>query len=190
MPKVTILSGHGTGHEYPISEEAVLGRQSDNAVPLQDTKVSRHHTRIFYKDGLYYIEDLGSRNGTLVNGESVKMQTIASEDRIQIGETLLLFTHDKPLSKDDAQDEEDSSTSPPEGKMLTLEEISIAVTTKAPEKRKTSFSPEKTRKQRNCLPPASSFSNAVYKMLVTFVMLLFLGSIMLVAKWLTLKILS
>jgi len=91
MPKIIILNGVGQGLEYRIKDEAILGRQTSNSIPIQDSKASRQHTRIFLKNGLYYIEDLKSRNGTLVNNQLITNIQLFDGDEIQIGETKLVF---------------------------------------------------------------------------------------------------
>ena len=94
MAKITILSGPKKDKVYTVDQEAILGRSSDNVVPIHDTKTSRHHSRIFQEDNMYFIEDLGSRNGTIVNGKNITRQYLVSGDRIKIGNTLLVFVED------------------------------------------------------------------------------------------------
>ena len=56
-----------------------------------DTFVSQVHARAFDRDGTLWVEDLGSRNGTFVNGEQVHepTQVCARATRVQVGETVL-----------------------------------------------------------------------------------------------------
>jgi phosphoserine phosphatase RsbU/P len=63
----------------------VIGRQSDCDLVLRDNRVSRQHARIVEDNGGWYIEDLGSRHGINVNGDSVKRQLLKSSDRIDFG---------------------------------------------------------------------------------------------------------
>ncbi len=75
-----------------------LGRQPRSALPGifdDDELVSRSHARIFSRDGRYVIADLGSRNGTFVNGRAVDQAALDSGDVIGIGRALLLF-HESP----------------------------------------------------------------------------------------------
>lgn len=94
MPKLVILSGAGKGLEYDIEKDAVLGRQGDNCIPIPDPKVSRQHTRIFCRNNSYYIEDLGSCNGTTVNAKNITCQPLVFGDRIAIGDTMIVFWND------------------------------------------------------------------------------------------------
>ncbi len=52
--------------------EYILGRYPSNDIVLPDPYVSRRHARVFFKDGEWYIEDLDSTNGTIVNNEDIK----------------------------------------------------------------------------------------------------------------------
>lgn len=69
-----------------------IGRSPECQVPLTDPYASSYHARIFFQDGGIFIEDLGSTNGTFVNGIRVS-DPLALEDgaQIQIGQTTLEF---------------------------------------------------------------------------------------------------
>ena len=79
------------GTAYAVYDEATLGRGGGCTVPLGfDTFVSQVHARAFDRDGTLWIEDLGSRNGTFVNGEQVHEPTrVTKGARVQVGETVL-----------------------------------------------------------------------------------------------------
>lgn len=62
-----------------------LGRARSNSIVLDDMLVSRHHARISADDQGLIIEDLGSRNGTFVNGRRVQTTRLHEGDRIGIG---------------------------------------------------------------------------------------------------------
>lgn len=62
-----------------------FGRSPENTVQLLDPGASTHHCRIFLKRGVYYLEDLGSRNGTFVNGQRISKIKLSDGDRVQIG---------------------------------------------------------------------------------------------------------
>lgn len=77
-----------------------IGRSENNTIVLNDHKVSRHHAMLQFSDtGLYYITDLGSSNGTLVNGMRITVPAILSPgDQITIGGYELLFQQEsEPL---------------------------------------------------------------------------------------------
>lgn len=66
-------------------ERATIGRSPENTIQLLDPGVSTRHCQIFVKRGEYVLADLGSRNGTFVNGQRVSKIRLADGDRIQIG---------------------------------------------------------------------------------------------------------
>lgn len=68
-----------------------IGRESDNRFVIPDSSVSRHHARIRRVVNDFVIEDLGSSNGTYVDGVPIIYCTLRSGDEIQIGGSLLFF---------------------------------------------------------------------------------------------------
>lgn len=85
------ISGKYQGGEYPLAEgqEIVVGRSSELDMVLVEEMVSRKHARIALSDGVISIEDLGSTNGTFVNGEKVDHGTLKEGDRVLIGTNIL-----------------------------------------------------------------------------------------------------
>lgn len=78
--------------ELPTQGEVVIGRASDAAIRLDDTSASRHHARVDISDGEAWIVDLGSRNGTRVNGESVaEPRALLSGDVLTLCSATLIF---------------------------------------------------------------------------------------------------
>ena len=73
-------------------EEIFIGRDhKQNDIVILDNSVSRRHARVFFRDGACGIEDLESRNQTLVNGAPIEEQLLAEGDRIQIGSVAFLY---------------------------------------------------------------------------------------------------
>jgi serine phosphatase RsbU (regulator of sigma subunit) len=71
-------------------DSLIIGRMGAADVALADASVSRRHARLFFQDGRWLVEDLGSRNGTLLNGKPVKgALPLNPGDRIRIGDTVL-----------------------------------------------------------------------------------------------------
>jgi hypothetical protein len=68
-----------------------IGRASDNDVILDDPMVSRHHCQLKLQHGAYSFTDLGSRNGSTVNGEAVSQVALGPGDLIRIGDTEIEF---------------------------------------------------------------------------------------------------
>jgi len=75
----------------PLREGLRLGRHEGNDLVLNDRQVSRHHLQISMRDQGFLLEDLGSRHGTLINGEKVERRRLSDGDSIQIGNVLLTF---------------------------------------------------------------------------------------------------
>jgi hypothetical protein len=72
------------------SQSMVLGRAPECELPLEDTFVSQQHARIFAKDGHWYVEDLGSTNGTSVNDQRLGAPArVQPGDRISLGTTVV-----------------------------------------------------------------------------------------------------
>jgi len=82
-----LQQGAGMGQRWPLDQQGALtiGRGEDCDVILRDRHVSRYHARISWVDGCYSVEDLGSKNGTHVNGrELTAPQVLEDGDEIQI----------------------------------------------------------------------------------------------------------
>jgi hypothetical protein len=90
-----VLSGIAQGDVFDLespsnSFEMIIGRSNEATVVIQDSSVSSRHARIFSLDGVYYIEDLNSTNGTVVDGHRISSVTkLKSLSRIQIGKNVL-----------------------------------------------------------------------------------------------------
>jgi len=73
-----------------LKEEAQIGRGDRCAIRLQDTYVSQVHARLYPKDGAWYVEDLGSTNGTLLNDRRVQQPVeVHAGDVVKVGKTVL-----------------------------------------------------------------------------------------------------
>jgi adenylate cyclase len=81
---------YGTKNFLSTARSVVIGRQKAELDLTPDLQVSQLHARITQEDGVWWIEDLGSLNGTLVNGSEIEKQTrMTASDRVTIGETTL-----------------------------------------------------------------------------------------------------
>jgi pSer/pThr/pTyr-binding forkhead associated (FHA) protein len=78
------------GETFALTDELTVGRGGGCGIVLADDSfVSTVHARVFRRDGAVYIEDLGSRNGTLLNGEPLVHATqLRRGDHVQFGQTV------------------------------------------------------------------------------------------------------
>jgi len=77
------------GETFALHDELTVGRGGGCGIVLDDTFVSQVHARVFRRDRDMYVEDLGSRNGTLLNGQPVgHAQRLRRGDRVQFGRTV------------------------------------------------------------------------------------------------------
>jgi pSer/pThr/pTyr-binding forkhead associated (FHA) protein len=77
------------GETFALRDELTIGRGGGCGIVLDDSFVSQVHARVFRRDGDVYVEDLGSRNGTLLNGQPVGgAQRLRRGDRVQFGRTV------------------------------------------------------------------------------------------------------
>ncbi|KAJ3059021.1 hypothetical protein HK102_010199, partial [Quaeritorhiza haematococci] len=87
-----VIQGADQGKRFEFQASPVsLGRDNSNAVRLHDTEVSRRHAEIRLDDDLYRVFDLGSANGTYVNGHLVDQAPLRTGDRLQLGQTVMLY---------------------------------------------------------------------------------------------------
>ncbi|MCX7944316.1 MAG: DUF4388 domain-containing protein [Deltaproteobacteria bacterium] len=84
------ISGKYQGGEMPLEDnrEYIIGRKSDIDIVIVEDMVSRMHAKIILNNGQVYIQDLGSTNGTFVNGERIKRVRLKEGDRILVGTSL------------------------------------------------------------------------------------------------------
>ncbi len=77
---------------YPLyTGEVVLGRDATCSVCIPEQAVSRQHARIYEHGGAFFVKDLGSRNGTLVNGTYVDERALAPGDEVRVGDAIFKF---------------------------------------------------------------------------------------------------
>ncbi|MDO9299763.1 MAG: FHA domain-containing protein, partial [Anaerolineales bacterium] len=73
-------------------DQLVIGRDSSNGVAINDAEISRKHSRLIFQGGKYVLEDLGSTNGTFVNGQRLAGQVVLKPgDVVSLGEQIVLM---------------------------------------------------------------------------------------------------
>lgn len=86
------ISGETLEPAYHLEEVNLLGRANDNTLSLSDSTISAYHARISCRHGTWWLEDLGSRNGTVINDIPVAEPTIITYgDEIHLGSVSVRF---------------------------------------------------------------------------------------------------
>ncbi|MGB6867898.1 MAG: adenylate/guanylate cyclase domain-containing protein [Candidatus Aminicenantaceae bacterium] len=98
MPFLHITFRDGKTKDFPLDKnEIIIGRNENNEIVLPDAIASRNHAKITKEKKGYIIKDLGSHNGTKVNGQLINEALLDHKDKIQIGQSKLIF-----LTKEEA----------------------------------------------------------------------------------------
>jgi len=117
MPSLVFLAGPIAGRRYKLADgEYIIGRRSDCQIFVPDMRVSRQHARL-WKDGeAWQIEDLGSNNGTFINGAKVQTATPLRHD-----DEILIANNRIRVEARDTQP--DPNPRFPEGNAVTIVEV-------------------------------------------------------------------
>lgn len=81
-------------HEsYSIKENATIGRSKRCTIYIDDPHLSKNHARIFLKDGVFYVQDLDSTNGSFLNGRKLPKQAVRvkDSDKLSFGNVSFIF---------------------------------------------------------------------------------------------------
>lgn len=89
--QLTMRSGPSAGTVYALEgEQITIGRESSNEISVNDAEVSRRHARLTFQGGKFVLEDLGSTNGTFVNGQRLTgPRVLKSGEVISLGEQIV-----------------------------------------------------------------------------------------------------
>jgi adenylate cyclase len=108
LARFTVYSSDGVSYEIAVGNTATIGRSADNTISLEGSHVSRQHAIVRCHNAGYQIMDLGSRNGTFVDGQRVVMpMVLQSGARVKIAEYELVF--DQWLEEEDESKEAEVS---------------------------------------------------------------------------------
>ncbi len=94
--KARLVLAEGAGRRkqasWDLTGETIIGRATECAVSIDDEFASSLHAKVYQTEGRYYVEDLGSTNGTYVNGRRIHYPTeLRGGDRIRIGRRVMEF---------------------------------------------------------------------------------------------------
>ena len=105
---LVVIAGAQVGRTYRLSDGPVrIGRASDAEFQLRDTGISRHHARLFQdEDERWWLEDMGSTNGSYVNGVRITKTALQSGDHVKLGRALIHYQHrgDKQAIEQDREE--------------------------------------------------------------------------------------
>ncbi len=106
MPILVVESGPLAGRRIDLASASAttLGRSTANSLVLDEGLVSERHASVEFKNGTWLLRDLGSTNGTLVNGNRVESQGLVTGDRITLGSSVLRFVADPQPARTNAPD--------------------------------------------------------------------------------------
>lgn len=90
---MAVLTGAKAGSQYPLlnDRQTVIGRSPGCEIHIDDTDASRRHAAVQPFGNDYYLMDMGSTNGTLVNGKPVEKRILKHGDKITLGKQVLQF---------------------------------------------------------------------------------------------------
>jgi pSer/pThr/pTyr-binding forkhead associated (FHA) protein len=95
-----VLDGADRGHSYQDLELPItVGREEGNDIQLNDERISRFHAKIQLDHDRMVLTDLGSTNGTKVNGEDIQLRILRFGDLISVGRSVLLFGSREQIAK-------------------------------------------------------------------------------------------
>lgn len=91
--QLVMRSGPTPGVTFPLEgDQLIIGRDPSNAVSINDSEISRKHSRLSFQGGKYVLEDLGSTNGTFVNGQRLAGPVVLKPgDVVSLGEQIVLM---------------------------------------------------------------------------------------------------
>src|SRR5512145_3402860 len=113
MPELAIQTAGGTRERFPLNRERVtIGRSRESDIFLPDQWLSRHHAAIELRDDGHWVNDLRSKNGTLLNGSPLAgWRRLRPGDVITLGEHTLTFCAEEPAEEEEEREPEGTRVS-------------------------------------------------------------------------------
>ena len=123
MAEISVQAADGSRERFPLVKGRItIGRSRDSDIFLPDQWLSRQHAEIRQKPDGYYVSDLGSKNGTLLNGGRIHEEhRLRAGDIITLGEHVLTFSLGEP---GDAEEEPEQDSDPVGTRIFSARELS------------------------------------------------------------------
>jgi pSer/pThr/pTyr-binding forkhead associated (FHA) protein len=100
MPRLVLLSEGLTGKTYELKgERTTVGRIADNTVEIAEPSISSHHCELILQDKDVLVRDLGSTNGTFINGEKITEATLKTGQILRLGMIEMRLESGEPVAK-------------------------------------------------------------------------------------------
>jgi pSer/pThr/pTyr-binding forkhead associated (FHA) protein len=87
---IQMPDGQEITHDLP-EDTTTIGRRPDNSLQIEDASVSSHHAEIFFENNAFFVKDLGSTNGTYLNGGQIKKAPLNHDDELRFGSIVTEF---------------------------------------------------------------------------------------------------
>ncbi|HEX8201112.1 MAG TPA: ATP-binding protein [Isosphaeraceae bacterium] len=128
MASLFVIQGADQGKRFELKPKPMaLGRDGSNPIRLHDTEISRRHAEVRPDEGSYRIVDLGSANGTYLNGRQVDQAPLRSGDHLRLGQTVMLFNEGSaPLERELTQRVDMLGHASPEDRSAIIKSIPAA----------------------------------------------------------------
>jgi two-component system, cell cycle response regulator len=98
-PYLIVIAGQSVGEMFPVGGGLVIGRGADADVRVADDDISRRHARIGVQGKELWVEDLGSKNGTYLNGIRMRRELLQNGDKIKVGTTVFRFAYQDTMEE-------------------------------------------------------------------------------------------
>lgn len=101
MPKLLVTLPDGSDVTHELTEDVItIGRISDNTIQIDDASVSSRHAELIMRDGDYAMKDLGSTNGSTINGKAMEPDQelqLQNDDHVRFGSIDVLYLSETPV---------------------------------------------------------------------------------------------
>jgi phosphoserine phosphatase RsbU/P len=119
MPTFIITRGTETGRRFEFREDIEIGRAPQLAFSINDRGISRRHAGVSVRNGVVTVSDLGSQNGTIVNGQLIRAATLLKDgDEVRVGGVWLKFQQE--VEKPDAESSSVQLDDKPQGVIRSI----------------------------------------------------------------------